>query len=187
MANLGATNTAAEVAEDIRAIKAPLEIPSLWTWVWWSLALLVVALLAWWAWRKWGKRPDAAALARVIPPHEKALAALNAALTLIGEPRLYCLAVSDAIRLYLEERFNLHAPDRTTEEFLIELQSSPMLAFDQKQTLGDFLTQCDLVKFARYEPSTVELEGLYHAAVKLVVDTQPAPELATQEAGMVKP
>ena len=181
------TNLAAGVAEDIRGIKAPVAIPSLWTWIGWSLVVVVAALLAWWAWRWWRRKQ--AEVTIVIPPSPdaKALAALNEALSWIGQPRLYCQAVSVAIRLYLEERFNLHAPDRTTEEFLDELRLSALLALDQKQTLGDFLTQCDLVKFARYEPSPTELQGLHDAAVRLVVETRPAPPPPVLEPEKVTP
>jgi hypothetical protein len=83
--------------------------------------------------------------------------------------------VSDTIRVYLEERFDFHAPERTTEEFLYELQDTNLLLPDQKASLGEFLTRCDLVKFARYEPAEPELRGLHEAAVRLVDETKPRP------------
>jgi hypothetical protein len=39
--------------------------------------------------------------------------------------------------------------------------------------MGDFLTRCDLVKFARHEPSAPELRELHDAAVRLVEETEP--------------
>jgi len=86
--------------------------------------------------------------------------------------------VSDTIRTYLEERFDLRAPERTTEEFLFELQSSMALLPPQKETLGDFLARCDLVKFARYEPVQSELEELHRCAERLVNETEPPAPLA---------
>ena len=62
----------------------------------------------------------------------------------------------DTIRFYLEERFSFRAPERTTEEFLYELQNTNMLLPDQKESLGEFLKHGGLVKFARYEPREVE-------------------------------
>ena len=59
---------------------------------------------------------------------------------LINQPRPFCILVSDTVRLYLEERFNFHAPERTTEEFLHELQATRLLLPDQKQSLGEFLS-----------------------------------------------
>jgi hypothetical protein len=166
----GATN-------DIRGIKAPVEIPSAWTWLWWTLALLALAALAWWGWTRWRKKKKTASLPPVVPPHERALERLREALALIDQPRPFCTSVSDAIRAYLEERFNLRAPERTTEEFLDELQNSAVLSLDQKQSLGEFLMRCDLVKFARYEPGEPELRGLYDAAIRLIDETQPPPPL----------
>ena len=72
----------------------------------------------------------------------------------------------------------MRAPEGTTEEFLDELQASASLTFEQKQTLGEFLAQCDLAKFARHEPGEPELRRLYDAAVRLVEETRPPPPVA---------
>ena len=111
--------------------------------------------------------------APVIPPHERARQKLQQALQFLYEPVPFTVLVSDTIRLYLEERFTFRAPERTTEEFLHELQNSSHLTPDQKQTLGEFLSRCDLVKFARYEPTEMELRDLHAAAVRLVDETEP--------------
>jgi hypothetical protein len=161
---------------DLRDIKPPVDIPSGWAWLWWTLGLLAVAALLFLAWRYWQKKREEPAKPEiVIPPHERARQRLQAALKLIHQPRPFCIEVSDAIRVYLEERFELHAPERTTEEFLLELQSSTLLTQDQKQTLGDFLGRCDLVKFARDEPEHYELEALHGVALRLVSETEPPP------------
>ena len=167
----------ASVTNDIRSIKAPVEIPSAWTWLWWTLGALAVGVACWLAWRRWKKKAALAPPEVVVPAHDRAREKLRAALALIGQPLPFCTSVSDAVRVYIEERFSFHAPDRTTEEFLDELQSSALLTFDQKQTLGEFLARCDLVKFARYEPREAELRELYDAAVRLVDETQPSPPL----------
>lgn len=173
---------------DIRPIKAPIEIHSAWAWVGWALAAALLAALAWWLWRRWNRKKAAESPVIVIPPHERALEKLREALALMGQPHPFCIAVSDAIRVYLEERFEFRAPERTTEEFLDELQSSAFLTFDQKQTLGEFLARCDLVKFARYQPGETELRQLYDAAVRLIEETHPPPP-ATEagSAAEVKP
>jgi hypothetical protein len=98
---------------------------------------------------------------------------LEEALRLIADPKAFSIAVSSAIRVYLEERFEFHAPDRTTEEFLYELQGSHLLTDEQKRSLGQFLESCDLIKFAKYEPTETELRGLHQAALRLVNETEP--------------
>ena len=157
----------------LRDIKPPVEIPSGWAWLWWGLLVLAVAALAFLAWRYWQKRRAQARIVPVIPPHLRAKQKLREALALIGQPREFCIAVSDTIRWYLEERFDFRAPERTTEEFLYELQGTNLLTPDQKDSLGEFLKRCDLVKFAKYEPGRPELEDLHDSAVRLVEETEP--------------
>jgi hypothetical protein len=168
--NSVATNSFA--AADIRDIKAPVEIPSGWFWFWCLLGALGIALASYFAWRYWRKlrtRPKTQEL--IIPPHVRARRKLEQALALIYEPRPFCISVSDTLRAYLEEAFSLHAPERTTEEFLDELQSSALLSFSQKQLLGDFLMRCDLVKFARDEPAVEQLKELHDSALRLIDET----------------
>jgi hypothetical protein len=157
----------------LRDIKPPVEIPSGWAWVWWVLLVLAVAALAFWAWRYWQKRRAQAQVVPVVPPHIRAKQRLREALALIGQPREFCILVSDTIRGYLEERFDFQAPERTTEEFLYELRGTDLLLPDQKDSLGEFLKRCDLVKFAKYEPGPPELQDLHASAMRLVEETEP--------------
>jgi len=160
---------------DIRSIKPPVDIPSGWEWVWWTLAALALALALWWLWRRWRARVATPPPAPVVPPHIRARQRLEAALRFIADPRLFCIEVSDALRLYLEERFHLRAPERTTEEFLEELRRAPVLTTDQKACLADFLERCDLVKFARFEPTESALRELRDSALRLVDETSHEP------------
>lgn len=169
----GSLVAAATDTNALRDIKPPVEIPSGWAWVFWALLVLAVAALAFWAWRYWQKRRAQAQVVPVVPPHIRAKQALREALALLGQPREFCIRVSDTIRWYLEERFDFHAPERTTEEFLYELQGTNLLTPDQKDSLGEFLKRCDLVKFAKYEPGLPELENLHSSAVRLVEETEP--------------
>jgi hypothetical protein len=173
-------SNAVSAAKDIHGIKAPVSIPNIWLWIWLTLALLLAAAVAWWIWKKRRRQTLAPPAEVIVPAHEKARARLKDALALLDQPRPFCILVSDTIRVYLEERFNLRAPERTTEEFLEELQHSALLSHDQKQTLGEFLMGCDLVKFARYEPRTDELQAIYDAAVRLIDETQPPPPVPEQ-------
>jgi len=100
---------------------------------------------------------------------------------LLSEPKPFVVAVSDALRAYLEERFSFRAPERTTEEFLHELRSTNLLDASQKERLSDFLQRCDLVKFAKYEPREMELRDLHASALRLVDETEPR-ELAPAQA-----
>jgi hypothetical protein len=161
------------LTNSLRDIKPPVEIPSGWALVCWVLGALAVVALLFLAWRYWQKRRAQAAVVPIIPVHVRAKQKLQEALALLGQPREFCILVSDTIRWYLEERFDFHAPERTTEEFLYELQGTELLTRDQKESLGDFLNRCDLVKFAKYEPGEPELRDLHEAALRLVEETEP--------------
>jgi len=165
---------------DIRDIKPPIEIPDGLAWLWWTLGLLAAAAILFAFWKWWRKQKETAAFVPPIPAHVRAKQKLEEALALIAQPKPFVIAVSDTARAYLEERFNFHAPERTTEEFLRELSGTDLLSPEQKESLGDFLASCDLVKFAKYEPREKELRELHGAAVKLVEETAPK-DLANSE------
>jgi hypothetical protein len=162
----------------LRDIKPPVEIPSGWEWLWWTLAALAFLALIFFLWRWLKNRPVEALPDPALPAHIRAKQKLQEALSLISQPKPFCTAVSDTVRFYLEEQFNFRAPERTTEEFLYELQATNLLLPDQKDSLGEFLRRCDLVKFARYEPGEPELYDLHGAAVRLIEETEPAPPIA---------
>lgn len=172
---------------ELRDIKPPVDIPGGWAWAWWVGALLVVLALLY-LWLRYRDNRSRQITARpVIPPHVRAKQKLQEALALLHHPKGFCILVSDTIRWYLEERFDFRAPERTTEEFLAELQGTGLLTPDQKSSLARFLERCDLVKFARYEPGEPELRDLHEAAVRLVEETEPAPvEAAATAAGNAK-
>jgi hypothetical protein len=179
MATLAQTNFAATIPANtngLRDIKPPMEIPTGWEWLWWVLGVLAVGALAAGLLLYILRRRQRVTEAPPIPPHVRAKQSLEGALKLLSQPKPFVIAVSDALRGYLEESFSFRAPERTTEEFLHELQSTPLLEPAQKRSLGDFLQRCDLVKFAKYEPTEVELRSLHGAAYRLVEETEPRPQ-----------
>jgi len=163
---------AAPVASDIRDIKPPIEISNGLAWLWWVVTLVALVVIAAILWRWWQNRRSQIAFVPLVPAHVRAKQKLDEALALIAQPKPFVIVVSDTARAYLEERFNFRAPERTTEEFLRELSGTDLLAKEQKDSLGNFLESCDLVKFAKYEPRETELRGLHGSAVKLVEETE---------------
>lgn len=158
---------------DIRDIRGPVPIPIAWLLPALVVGgLLIAGLLAWLVRRWWQRR------ARRVPPPRPAdvvaLERLEAARTLLdpAHAREFGFAVSEAIRLYLEDRFALRAARRTTEEFLADQlrAPSPGLAA-HAATLGDFLRSSDLVKFARAALGRDEMEEMHASAVRFVRET----------------
>ena len=61
------------------------------------------------------------------------------------------------------------------------MKATDLLLPDQKQSLGEFLSVCDMVKFARYEPGPTELRSLYDSAVRLIDETEPRLAMAPSD------
>ncbi len=153
-----------------RDVKGPVELPvtRTWAWAWWTggtlgaVAFLVLVII--WLVRR-ARRP---APEIVVPAHEWAFDQLQA---LIDEQLVergmiheFYFRLSMIIREYTERRFGLMAPEWTTEEFLVEVQRSLKLPVEYRGMLGDFLTACDMVKFALYEPAADEIERALNAS-----------------------
>jgi hypothetical protein len=89
-----------------------------------------------------------------------------------GQIKEYYYRLSNIVRHYIENRFKLMAPERTTEEFLAEMMVTGKLTEDHKELVGNFLEHCDMVKFAAYGPDSREIENSFNSAKKLVDETR---------------
>ncbi|MCM8781935.1 MAG: hypothetical protein NC828_02655 [Candidatus Omnitrophica bacterium] len=89
-----------------------------------------------------------------------------------GQTKAYYIELSDIVRHYLENRFNIRAPEMTTEEFLFKIKDDNSLSVEHKSLLRDFLTNCDLVKFAKYQPAQAEASLALASARRLVDQTK---------------
>ena len=176
-------------ALDIRGAK-PLVRIRRYGWFWWLFGALGLAGIVGGYWRWRARRAVAAAPPPPPrPPHEIALEALE---QLAGEAlpsrhmyEEYYVRLSDIVRSYIERRFSVRAPEMTTEEFLQMASREQALSFDHRLLLQTFLAHCDMVKFARYQPSGNEADEAFGAARRFVQETIPAqaPEPAEQAGG----
>lgn len=89
-----------------------------------------------------------------------------------GKTKEYYFELSGIVRHYLENRFDLKAPEMTTEEFLTGLKETDALKADHKSLLREFLSHCDMVKFAKHSPDEKEAELSYGSASLLVEQTK---------------
>lgn len=80
-------------------------------------------------------------------------------------------SLADLLRRYLEGRYALSAPARTTREFLEDLHKSNRLQPAQQELLEKFLSRSDLVKFAQAEPAAADWQEAAALAVRLVEET----------------
>lgn len=167
---------------DIRDIRGPESIYNL-TYLYIILAIIGVITITVLIVRLLKKRIKPQGI--IIPPrpaHEIAYEALKELMgrdyLKTGKVREYYFELSDIVRHYIEGRFQLKAPEMTTEEFLATLKYSGVLNSEQKGDVRDFLSHCDMVKFAKYLPDQKEIELSYDSAKKLIDGTK---EPAVQE------
>mgnify|MGYP006295358553 CR=1 FL=1 len=88
------------------------------------------------------------------------------------DPDSFYTELTGILRRYIERRFDVRAPEQTTEEFLEAARHSEALA-PYREMLEDFLTHADLVKFAAYEPSESEVGSSIEACRSFVEATIP--------------
>jgi hypothetical protein len=154
--------------EDIRDIHGPIAVvarrPLAWLVAGAGALLLAAAGLAV-ARRR--RRPS-------LPPHERALRAL-AALQAAGhgDARVFSFAVSEIVRVYVEEAFTVRAAHRTTEELLADLMRDQSPIAVHRPAIAAFLHHCDLAKFAGWSLSPAEMAAMLASAETLVRATAP--------------
>jgi hypothetical protein len=111
-----------------------------------------------------------------VPPHEIAWEALRRLVALDltgkGEIELFFVHLSNILRQYIENRFQVRAPERTTEEFLEEAARAPALA-GHRGRLGEFLGLSDQVKFARFRPEVPVIQSSFDLVKKFIQETTP--------------
>jgi hypothetical protein len=98
-----------------------------------------------------------------------------------GEVEAFYVELSRIVRQYIEDRFDLHAPEQTTEEFIRETSVSTILPGEHRELTAEFLRQSDMVKFARFAPSEESMVEAFNAGERLVKETQ-----RTDDQGCVK-
>jgi hypothetical protein len=164
------------VDQDIRDIRPPIHIPYGWLWAAYVAGGLALAGLGVGTWR-WLRRRSHQKLL-----YELTLEQLEAARALMQSLKGYefSIAVSEIIRRYIEQRFNIRVTPHTTQEFLHELVKQSNTALKEHQPLlADFLEHCDLAKFARWHLSIAQMEAMYKSACAFVTATGTQPALST--------
>lgn len=161
---------------DVKSV-ASLPRDRTWVWIYWTGGAILAALLLLAAIRSIRSRVKRARKVPIPLPHEWALAQLKSLgqqdLIKRGEIKTFYYRLSEIVRTYIELRFRLMAPERTTEEFLVELRISNRLSETHKALLGEFLEACDRVKYARHEPGEKEIESVFQSARQFVQQTRP--------------
>ncbi len=110
------------------------------------------------------------------PPHEIAYRKLreliDADLPGKGQVKEFYFRLTFIVREYIENRFRLQAPEQTTEEFLPRAAASGLLKDRHQALLEAFLTYTDLIKYAKKQPTTEDIEKNFEAARRFINETR---------------
>ncbi len=141
-------------------------------------ALALISALIYFMLRKREPRAVKAPVVAAIPLQQRVLLALEALekerLWQQGEHKGYHSRITNLLRGYIEERYQVPAMESTTDELLRELRVSPLNS-DQRGQLENMLRLADMVKFAKTLPSPQENEQMMAGSVRFVRSTASIP------------
>jgi len=136
----------------------------------WTLVTIVI-LTALWLTRerikeaiaRWQRQREA-----IADPRNRALKALHQLeenhLPEAGFFEEFYVSITNVVRTFVEDIYDIKAPEQTTEEFLQAMTSSHLFDKDSQHRLKDFLYYADLVKFARHRPTIEDCAQAMNAA-----------------------
>lgn len=166
----------------IKDIKPPFEEPFNWKWylnkIYWSfgsLVFIIIVILLTVFVLKRNKKIIPQPVKQKIAAHILALAALekikNEKIWKDQKIKEYYSSISDTIRLYIEDRFELHALESTTFEIMSAFRSQ-VIDNESKNKLQQLLMLSDLVKFAKQFPIEIEHDQTLQFAFDFVNGTK---------------
>ncbi len=145
------------------------------------LAMVLGGLLTWLFLRWWRKRERPAAPAPPpVPPWEIAIRELRdlegtrERMVAGGATDDWVDNVSDVLRKYLGDRFGFDGLESTTDEISTELRNTALVGIEANDATR-FLSDCDLVKFAKAQLAEGASRELITEAFRLVEQSRPAP------------
>jgi hypothetical protein len=100
-----------------------------------------------------------------------------------GEFDLYYTRLSEILRRYLGLRYGIYALEFTTNEIMDSLKAK-WIEHATFQLVRQFLDECDLVKFAKFQPEPRAQREAMSKSKKIIELTRPAPEPAEPESAI---
>lgn len=155
------------LAQEFHDITGPVNYFILQPWMVFCAVAGVLLLLGLTIWliKRWRNRPLV-----VKTPRERALDLLARVETEIDKltPYEFSIRVSDILRRYVTEQYQLPVTRQTSVEFLNALAATSPFSADEQTLLSDFLNRCDLIKFARYDATLEDSRLLLDEAGRFV-------------------
>ena len=93
-----------------------------------------------------------------------------------GRIHRFYVELTDIVRRFIELRYGLAAPERTTPEFVREATRHPQIGDEHARVLGNLLKAADMVKFAGDRPASTEAQRHLGFVRDFVGEVGAAPE-----------
>ncbi|MBF0224076.1 MAG: hypothetical protein HQK76_01360 [Desulfobacterales bacterium] len=163
-------------SEDIIDIRGVIYISTFWSWIGYGILILlaILIIIALFIFIKRYRKKKIAQKTK--KAFEIALEQIEKAKEFIdkGLSERFSVGVSEAVRFYIEKRFNIPAKSHTTQEFIRGIvKNTPEDIKDYIDDLQVFLNFCDLAKFACFELSLEQMQNMYKSAKNFVEKTRP--------------
>lgn len=134
----------------------------------WGLLLIVVVLaigcFGWNELKAYLERMKKMSV-KPVKPRQKALDALSSLQLASGSQGIsekdYFLSLSEVIRKYIQEAFQINIYEESTEEFLSIASKRSLFTRETNQLILEFFRKADLIKFGQYHPSKKECEEAF--------------------------
>ena len=154
----------------------PVNFAEILPYLLWSLLGIAVILAGIWFFRRYRKnKPLFVQPKEVIPPYVKAIRSLDEikASKLYQSERVkeYYTRLTDTVRQYLDDEFQIPAMEQTSLETVRAMEQSKMIDTREREKLKDILECADFVKFAKMTPFQDENARYLDAAYEFVNST----------------
>jgi hypothetical protein len=167
-----------DTTQAIKPIKGVMKIPvsfrEMLPWILAGLLLVAIILVLIWYYRKRKKNEPVFRLKPrvVLTAREKALQELEKLrvkkLWQSGKLKEYHTELTDILRIFIEEHYQVPAMEQTTSEILESLSGPDLLDRDPLETLSQLLTLADMVKFAKAHPVASENEKSLESGISFI-------------------
>ena len=180
---LAVHTVAVDTTKPIKPIKGPMRAPLTFREIlpWIIVGLVVIALiifLIYYLRKRKKKEPIFRFRPRIqLKPHEVALTEFEKLrvkqLWQQGKLKGYYTELTDILRNYIEDRFNIAAMESTSAEILHDLLEVKSINRSVWDDLGKMLMMADMVKFAKENPTPEQNDENLEKGIKFINNTVP--------------
>jgi hypothetical protein len=170
-----------DTSQAIKAIKPPLRAPltfrEILPWLLIAISAALIVFLTIYIIRKRKKKQPLFRIRPkiILPPHVVAMNGLESLkskkLWQAGKVKDYYTELTDIVRIYIEDRFNVQAVEMTTDEILEGLKNSNV-GQESINKLDRTLVLADLVKFAKEKPLQLDNDNSMSNTIDFVKVTR---------------